>query len=213
MAVSLVSTGITFPDNTTQTTAATASAPSPWVLLSTVTASGATNLDVETTFSSTYDYYKIIVPELYQSTSSFGQLYIRLKMGGAYQSGSNSYNNLYAFFIGGSSSTQTSAYGTSGNIAGYNGTYVGNQGNGKSAIEITVWRPSSTTAFKYVDAMVIYPGTGGGQSTPNKQESRIVWSGDGYGNDSSSTLTGVRIYEGSGGTITGTARLYGLKNS
>jgi hypothetical protein len=45
------------------------------------------------------------------------------------------------------------------------------------------------------------------------QESRIVWSGDGYGNDSSSTLTGVRIYEGSGGTLTGTARLYGLKNS
>jgi hypothetical protein len=213
MAVSLVSTGITFPDNTTQTTAATASAPSPWVLLSTVTGSSVSTIDVETTFSSTYDYYKIIVPELYQSTSSFGQLYIRLKMGGAYQSGSNAYNTIFTYATGSSTVGQSSQYTTNGNLAGYNGVYVGNQGNGKSAIEITVWRPSSTTAFKYIDTTTIFPGTGGGQSTPNMQESRIVWSGDGYGNDSSSTLTGVRIYEGSGGTLTGTARLYGLKNS
>lgn len=213
MATTLNNSGVVFPDNTTQTTAATAGTPSPWVLLSTVTASGATTLDVETTFSSTYDYYKIIIPELSQSTGSFGALCIRLKMGGTYQSGSNSYNTIYAYFTGGSTVSMSSQYSTYGSLAGYAGTYVGNQGNGKSAVEITVWRPSSTTAFKYIDTKTIYPGTGGGQSTPNMQESRIVWSGDSYGNDSSSTLTGIRVFEYSGGTITGTARLYGLKNS
>lgn len=213
MAVSLVSTGVQFPDSTIQTTAATASAPSPWVLLSTVTASGASTMDIETGFSSSYDYYKIIIPELYQSYPTYGQLYIRLKMGGAYQSGSNSYTTIYVYVTGGSTVSQSSQYVTSGNIAGYNGVYVGNQSNGKSTVEITVWRPTSTTAFKYIDTKTIFPGTGGGQITPNMQESRIVWNGDNYGNDSSSTLSGVRVFEWSGGLLTGTARLYGLKNS
>lgn len=213
MAVTLGSTGITFPDSTTQTTAATASAPSPWVLLSTVTGSGVSTIDVETTFSSTYDYYKIIIPELYQSYSPYGMIACRLKMGGAYQGGSNSYNGIYTYATGGTTVGSSSAYTTYISLTGYSGVYTGNQANGKSSLEMTVWRPSSTSAFKNIDARTIYPGTGGGQSTPNMQEARVVWSGDGYGNDSTSTLTGVRFYEYSGGTITGTARLYGLKNS
>lgn len=213
MSVILGSTGITFPDSTTQTTAATASAPPPWVLLSTVTASGASTMDIESTFSSTYDYYKIIIPELYQSYASYGMLAVRLKMGGSYQSGANSYNQIYFIVSDGTSFQRVQSYDSWVNIAGNAGVYVGNQANGKSSVEITIFSPTSTTAFKHLESNVIYGGVGGGQITPHRVSNAFNYIGTGYGNDSSSTLSGVRIYEYSGGLLTGTARLYGLKNS
>lgn len=186
---------------------------SPWVLLSTINASGASTIDIESTFSSDYDYYKIIIPELYQSYASYGMLAVRLKMGGSYQTGSNSYNNIYYIVSDGTSFQRVQEYGNWVNIAGNAGVYVGNQSNGKSAVEITVFRPTSTTSFKYCESVVIYPGGGGGQGTPNRVSCAFNYMGTGYGNDSSSTLSGVRIYEYSGGTLTGKAYLYGLKNS
>lgn len=59
MATSLVSTGVQFPDSTIQTTAATASPPSPLTLISTTTADAVTTVDIPITGS--YAFYDLVV--------------------------------------------------------------------------------------------------------------------------------------------------------
>src|SRR5688572_6127460 len=52
-----------------------------WKFISATTASGATFLDVETTFDSTYDAYCIVINGLNVDGAGTGQLGLRLKVG------------------------------------------------------------------------------------------------------------------------------------
>jgi hypothetical protein len=85
MAVTLGSTGITFPDATTQTTAATAGSPAGMVLVQTVTASSSATLEV-TGFSSTYDNYILKVTGFRAATAG-SYMKAQLKLGGSYRTG------------------------------------------------------------------------------------------------------------------------------
>jgi len=56
-----------------------------WVYLSTVSASGASTVDVETTFDSTYDMYAIVFSGFFYATGGASWIFLRLKLGGTYQ--------------------------------------------------------------------------------------------------------------------------------
>lgn len=88
MAVSLVSTGVQFPDSTIQTTAATAGAAPGLVLVSSTDATAATTLQSLSGFSSTYDNYMIILQGI-SPASGNPQLLCRVAVGGSADSGSN----------------------------------------------------------------------------------------------------------------------------
>jgi len=80
MATSLVSTGVQFPDATIQTTAATASAPSPMVLLTTTTASGATSYNLFTSsFSNTYTQY-LMTYQINKPTAAFEEFKNKIQL-------------------------------------------------------------------------------------------------------------------------------------
>jgi hypothetical protein len=167
-----------------------------WTFLSTVTASGAATADVETTFNSTYDMYAIVVTGLTPSSTVSGW-YSRLKVGGSYDTTNYSYNQLY--LIANSLTVATRAT--------TNGSFIqigrgAEDTNSFSSFVIYVPNPSSTSVKKtiywtgfsqYNDVMNTYMGSG-------------MYTG------STSALTGVQIYASSG-NLTGTFRLYGIKNS
>lgn len=210
--------GITYGDGTTyaNTAAGTsgqflqsngASAPT-WVaasagaltLLSTVTASASATVDVETTFSSTYDAYMLVVSGARPSTNSVS-LTARMKIGGSYI-----------------------ATGTYISTGGYTST-AGNQETPQGATEITlvssVWgndaasscdvvmyifNPSST-AFK---KQLFYQAT----SLRIDAGATQVQTRSGIGlNDGTGALTGIRFFASSGNIAEGKFRLYGIANS
>jgi hypothetical protein len=192
MATSLVSTGVQFPDSSIQTTAA--GAGGAWVFLSTVTATGASTADIESTFDSTYDTYCIIANDVSLSTGSI--LNARLKIGGTYE---------------------TSNYAFATNVTS-GSSYSGSTGGSTSSIEIATNINKAFSAANVFFTMTVY--------SPTLSLRKIVtWSGahgsNAQGNTASgvaqqttqNTLTGVRFLSVSGGTITGTFRLYGIKNS
>jgi hypothetical protein len=85
MAVSLISTGVQFPDSTIQTTAATAGAAPGMVLLQTYSPSAVTVVNVEGFVNnSLYQAYSIF----YQLTVSGSVIRMQFKCGGSYQTGS-----------------------------------------------------------------------------------------------------------------------------
>lgn len=61
-----------------------------WVHLSTVTASNSATVDLETTINSTYDMYAIVINGLKPQSSS-PDIYVRVKVGGAYKNGAADY--------------------------------------------------------------------------------------------------------------------------
>jgi len=166
-----------------------------WTYLSTVTASNAATADVETTFNSTYDMYAIVVTGLTPGNTTDGW-YSRLKVGGSYQTTNYSYNQLY---LKADSTTVSSRATTNG---GFIPIGYANDVNSFSSFVIYVPNPSSTSVKKstywtgfsqYSDLMNTFMGS-------------AMYTG------STSALTGVRIYA-AGGNLTGTFRLYGIKNS
>lgn len=88
MAVTLGSTGITFPDATTQTTAATAGSPSAMVFINSVTPTAVTNIDTfNASFSSSYSTY-LIVGE-YLAGSADAGIRMRFVNSGTVDTGTN----------------------------------------------------------------------------------------------------------------------------
>lgn len=184
---------------------AAAPAGGSWIYLSTVTASGASTMDIETTFDSTYDVYKIIVSNLTQSLSS-NIIAARFKMGGTYATGSNAYS-YYLSEIAGPTFLGAGATGNFAYLFGYS-TAIGNGTGGNATIELTLYKPSSTTLYKTMQFIGTYFGTGGGAPYPISTLGNITYAGN-Y----TDACTGIRLYGYSGGLLTGTARVYGLKNS
>ena len=74
MAVSLVSTGVQFPDSTIQTTAATAGAAAGWVKIQGQQFSAVSTVDFTTGINSTYKSYMFVFTNVSSSTTSNANL-------------------------------------------------------------------------------------------------------------------------------------------
>ena len=182
------------------TTWASSTVPGGWVYLSTVTASAAATADIETTFDSTYDNYVIVASGVYSSAASY--MVSRFKIGGTYSPASlYNYSNMYN-----SSTTVSGAFA------------IGSTG---SSIFMPINSPTQSTSSA-VTMNFLYYVYNPASSSINKMVSFIgqgsisasqLINFNGSGNYASTTpLTGIRFLWSSG-TITGTFRLYGIKNS
>jgi len=170
-------------------------------LLSTVTASNSTTVDVETTFDATYDAYMLVVSGAVPTTNT-ASLQARMKISSSYVSA-----QVYYF------------------LAGYT-SLAGNQvGSGSETTEITlinfVWgsdaksscdlvmyifNPSSTAFRKQLR----FEGT----SIRNDSGTPQVHSSSGSAViDRIDALTGIRFFASSGNISAGKFRLYGIANS
>jgi hypothetical protein len=162
-----------------------------WVYLSTVTAAGAATADIETTFDSTYDMYALTVVNCYGTTAS--SLFMRIKIGGTY-TGSGEYNYSYTY-----------SYSTPNTTGAQNDNYIQLCASGAAtsgyaqSFTIYIPTPASTTTRKAVYFM--------GTDPANNQQACGVGARNNTG-----ALTGIRLFR-SIGDITGTFRLYGIKNS
>lgn len=213
--------GVTYGDGTTYATtsagtsgqvltSAGASAPTwatpaaggSWIYLSTVTASGAATADIETTFNSTYDAYALVITDMVPSASA--NIRARLKINGTYQTGST-----YKFFLQFPSS-DAATYIT--DVSGTTLTYISVTGCNISTASypaatsnfvMYIHNPASTTKHKgiYWSGMAI-----------NNTNNIVQIVGSAANQSGTQALTGVRFYADSG-NISGTFRLYGIKNS
>ena len=192
MAVSLVSTGVQFPDSSIQTTAALA--PS-FVLISSTNATSATTINID--FSSSYDNYFFVGQNIANDTGN-GFLACRVKVGGTVQSGATDYgrnssgipnNFANANYMAINSSA---AQGTSGAYANKGLSFWGNMNCINNAFSKTFFGSliSNTTDIYHAELFAnCFYGT--------------------------STLSGVQFYflNGSNFTAQGSIKLYGYKNS
>jgi hypothetical protein len=154
------------------------------VYLSTVTASGASTVDVETGFSSTYDNYMVVIDNFANSAASTGN--IRFKTGGAYDTGST-----YFLVAGASGSTTT-------RTSGVFNAYTDPSSNGGFIVNI-IGANSGAGKICTSNGSGFNSGTAGINGTA------------GYSNgwNNSGAVQGIRFYQGSG-TISGTFTLYGI---
>jgi len=171
-------------------------------LLSTVTASNSATMDIENTFSSTYDKYLISVSGLVCQNDGT-QLQMLLKIGGTYLTS--------ATYVGFENRTQSSAAtfaGTNDSFAGP-GNFVsvhsilGNTDGRNATFDLYISNPTSTTLQK----LYYFLGTG---HTSGGQVRYIQGIGC---NTNTAALTGVRFQMASGNITSGVARLYGIANS
>ena len=171
-----------------------------WNLLSTVTASSASTVDIETTFDSTYDTYALVISGMI-TDNNYNSTWLRFKMGGSYATNTN-----YRFHHHHSSTSAITYDATKGVNGSTNaimvsyGTYGTSLGN--SSIVMYIPFPSSTTRAKIIQATgVSLGGNNSGRS--------INTYGINYNTDA---LTGLRFFA-TAGNLTGIFRLYGISNS
>jgi hypothetical protein len=170
------------------------------ILLSTVTASASATVDVENTFSSTYDVYELIASGVVPANDG-EQFRMTMKIGGVYVTGSG-----YRYVRTGSLSTSSSYVG--GNNNGDGAIILGiNVQNGASVpinFKLRIYNPSSTALQKAVTWEGYYQDT----STP-----AVAMSFGAGSNNGTDALTGIRFFMGTGNITSGTFRLYGIANS
>jgi hypothetical protein len=201
MAVSLVSTGVQFPDSTIQTTAATASSPPGLVLVSAVTPTVSSTIAF--TFSSSYDNYFLVLDNIVSATGS-PSLAVQVAVGGT---------------------LQTTGYWTGGNFAQVDpGTanYSANRG----AWNLTTSPVDSVNANRNMFGIYWFQNVNAtGTSVKNMfGQSVVYYSGptganfygslNGGAYENSSALSGMTLYWSGGQNFAarGTAKLYGYKN-
>ena len=167
-----------------------------WKYLSTVTASAAATADIETTFDSTYDAYMIVICKLLPATDNTA-LHCRMKISGAYQTGANTYRYSYQQQSG----TGTSSSADDAMIVMF--PDIDNGAANANGLMVRVYDPAGTTNNKSINwDGALFDGAGNCATV----------TGTGAYISTTGALTGVRFYMSSG-NITGTFRLYGLRNS
>jgi hypothetical protein len=170
------------------------------VFLSSVIASASATVDVENTFSSTYDVYELVASGVVPANDG-EQFRMTMKIGGTYVGGSS-----YRYVRTSSLSTSSSYVG--GNNNGDGAIILGiNVQNGASVpinFRLRIYNPSSTTLQKAVTWEGYY------QDTLTPAVTMSFGSGSNNGTDA---LTGIRFVMGSGNITSGTFRLYGIANS
>ena len=173
-------------------------ASSALVLLSTVTASNSATVDVETTFDSTYDVYKLIISGLTEVNDN-GSIMVSMKIGGSYITTAT---YVYHHSVPTSNSTAYAGTASSADNVIYLAS-LGNAANRSADYEITIFNPSSTAFSK----QITWHGT-----TIRNLGYATNSSGGGH-NTGTGALTGIRIAVDSGNILAGKFRLYGIANS
>lgn len=156
------------------------------VFLSKTTASGATTVDIESGFSSTYDTYVLIADNISVSTAT--SIACRFKLAGAYVTTST-----YAYtIIGGGASAFTNA----------NGQLV-TASTATASIWATIGNVNSSS-YKFVQSEAQYLN-----ASVSLVNQSVTNSNSGTG-----VMTGLRVFSGNGtSTITADFYLYGVKKS
>jgi len=167
------------------------------IWLSRTTASNSATVDIETTFSSTYDQYVILITALIATGSS---LQCRLKIGGVY----NSVASSYGWKVVASLTSTTTETITSSNAATLiqitdTGSGIGTAAN----FNVTLANVASTTDYKFIQ-------WDGGSNLTNQVK---TWRGQGGYFNSTAALTGVRFFGDAGNIASGYFDLYGIKKS
>lgn len=165
-------------------------------LLSTVNASAASTVDIETTFDSTYDRYLIICDDFTVSSSNTG-MRMRLKVAGSYRSGGTDYQHAGVGRTDGGAIQSTASTGSQ--FINMSSAAVGNTSTDGASFTIGVSHPTEATKRH----IVTYSATGIGST------GQLIY-GDGAATCIvAGALTGVRIFAASG-TCSGTFYLYGV---
>jgi hypothetical protein len=166
------------------------------IFLSTVTAVNAATVDIETTFSSTYNTYVIFGTNI-RTTIEAG-IFVRMKIGGSYiTSGTYNFLNQYMLSSGTVYDARASQTATEIRILETMGTGAARNGN----FALYVWNPASTTARKSINWF------GGSILDSNTRQFN---NGTAH-NTGTDALTGIRIYNNQAfETISGVFSLYGI---
>jgi hypothetical protein len=167
-------------------------------LLSTVTASAAATVDIETTFNGTYDSYLLIGRSCLVSVDTADFRFL-MKLGGTYVTTG------YIYHVMNPASGAT-AYAS---VQATNDSYIpigpgmSNASNSSFSFAMRIYNPTSTTLKKLITFEGAALATSG----------TVIKNSFGSGtNNEISALTGIRFFPPSG-TISGTFRLYGIANS
>lgn len=168
-------------------------------LVATVTASGSSTALFETGIDSTYDNYVFIFNGVKPSSNAY--LYVQLKINGSYQTTWYRQNEIY-LTTGGSVSSYTSADGQIGLTA--SGSIIGSQTGSTANGELWLYNPSNSAIRpSYRWAL---------EATTDSFSTQQIAFGGGIWDNGNGAVTGVKFYA-STGTINGSFRLYGYKNS
>ena len=168
------------------------------VLLSTVTASNSSTVDIETTFDGTYGSYMIIASNV-RSSSDGGLLRAIMKLGGSYVT-SSSYNYHQIRTSSGSNNYLGTGYTTQIAIEVNDG--IGNASTHSAGFTMSIDDPTSTTLYKKIHWEGSRVVAGGAKNAG-------FTSGVGVNIGSTAALTGIRFFIQSA-TTSGTFRLYGI---
>ena len=185
--------GLVFNDGSEQLKAA------GWVELQSVTASDSATVDLENGIGSDYDEYMIKMTNLVPATDSV-QPYIRLKVGGSYQTSGYDYHGIISIA---SAATYGGISGTSADFIRLSASTGSASGEG---MDCTLFfsSPDSTASYKRVYSTGILHEDSG--------VVRMTYAVGSY-TGATSALTGVRFYFQTGNITSGTFTLYGLKKS
>jgi hypothetical protein len=168
-------------------------------LLSTVTASNSATVDVETTFSSTYDAYMLVVSGATPVTDTVSLL-AQMKIGGSYITTSTYISTGGYNALGGNQETTLDTKITLVT------SVWGNDAASSCDVVMYIFNPSST-AFK---KQIRYEATSVRLDTGATQ----IQTRSGVGiNNGTAALTGIRFFASSGNISAGKFRLYGIANS
>lgn len=194
--------GNVLTSNGTTWTSAAPAGGGAWDYITTVTASGAATADIDSTYTG-YDVFVIIGVDMYGSSSSNTHITGLLKVNGTYGTSSN-YTYSYAS-IGATAYSGAQQTGAGSILYAPSSTNIISQSTDyrPASMIIYVYNPSSTSAYKGISWQI----------TPSGLNTVIFGQARWTANASQShTLTGVRITPNIG-NISGTFRLYGIKNS
>jgi hypothetical protein len=175
--------------------AGAAASAGSFVYLSTVSASAASTVDIETGFSSTYDDYLIIATGI-QSASAGGQIRARMKIGGSYLSAGYDYVHTISRNDTPTGANQGGANQAQAVIAFEIGTTEG------LGFDLRVHDINNASRIK----QIVFSGT-----SSRSSGAILTYCAGGASNRTAGVLSGIRITS-TGGTMTGDFKLYGISN-
>jgi len=167
--------------------------------LSTVTASNSATVDVESTFSSTYDVYMLVGTNVRSASGGVAML-LRMKIGGSYITTGTSYKYHQNY-----SGSDSAAYGGTSSAGTDSITLAIGMSSGTSDtynFVMYIYSPSNTSIQKLISV------TGTNIAGTTTRTANSIGSNSGTG-----ALTGIRFLTDSGNIATGSFRLYGISNS
>ena len=180
---------------------------SDFVLLATTDASSSSSVSFDGYFSSTYKNYQLIISDLLPVSSTV--LRCRFRRSNADVTASNYTKAGYQSYItsGGNALSNTTFYNYDGIDMSRNSIRVASSAQGYFAF-ITIFNPLNTSSYKRILCSQSYSsddaGGTGGSGFFNEQFSSTL-------QDSTSALSGISFFMGTGNISSGNFKLYGIK--